>query len=332
MNFESHLIGIITHQFDTHRINYDGNRNASYLAARYLEMLNRRIVPIPRQVLFSKEICDSLGNLTRETKATLRKTPAEAWGSVFLIRHLLAEGKSVNGFLSKSIDSATGKRSRDGLLWDFGLHHFHLSKQVDASGFVKRSDYLLFAIITQENAYFVDVRPHDDPENLGWVRQDLLRIVHSNWPELIERQVLRGVKGNRLTDEQKKELRRKNINHVTERGDDAIAPIGGGMMADGSSLLCRWWGLKLLHEINDHQSYFDRQPAELRSRLEAKGVKIAGRMEFQLVLLESLSPSAEIVASLTADQCLSRDLSRMGFAIVEATTRLPIVVSLENQP
>ncbi len=288
MDFESDLEHIIKRQFDEHGICYEDNVDVRCVSARYLEMLNRRIVPIPREVLFSEETHDSLGKLTRETKVKQREKGTEAWGAVFFIRYLLTEGKKLNGLLSRKIDSATGERSKDGLLWDFGMHHFHLSKKVEASGFLKRSDYLLFAIITQEKAYFVDVRPHRDPEKLQWVRQDLLRIVHSNWPELIERQVLRGVKGNGLTDEQKKELRRKNINHVTELGDDAIAPIGGGMMADGSSLLCRWWGLKLLHEINDHQSYFDRQPAELRSRLEVKGIKTVGRMEFQLVLLESL--------------------------------------------
>ena len=31
----------------------------------------------------------------------------------------------------------------DGLLWDFGIHHFHLNTTTEASGFVNRSDYLL---------------------------------------------------------------------------------------------------------------------------------------------------------------------------------------------
>ena len=207
------------------------------------------------------------------------------------------------------------------------MHHFHLSKKVEASGFVKRSDYLLFAIITQENAYFVDVRPHRDPQSLGWVRQELLKIVHSNWPELIESNVLRGVTGDVLTDEQKKELRRKNINHVAELGGNAVAPLGGGQMGDGSSLACRWLAQKLLHEIGRHQAYFDTQPSDLRSALEDKGLEKAGEMEFELVLLDGLNPSDELIDSLREDQCLSRDLCQVGFAVVERTTRLPIVVS-----
>ena len=92
---------------------------------------------------------------------------------------------------------------------------------------LKRSDYLLFAIVTQENAYFVDVRMHPKPRDIEWARQDLLKIVHSNWRELIEGKVLRGVKGTILTNEEKHELRRKNCNHVAQLGDNAIAPIGG---------------------------------------------------------------------------------------------------------
>ena len=55
-------------------------------------------------------------------------------------------------------------------------------------------------------------------------------------------------------------------------------------------------------------------------------------MEFELVLLDDLNLSDELMDLLRKDQCLSRDLCQMGFAIVEATTRLPIAVSLEEQP
>ena len=328
MSFKSDLVDIVKQKFEKTGICYDDNMDVCGLAACYFEMLNRRIVPIPRAVLFSEEIHDSLGKLTRETEVKQREKATEAWGAVFFIRYLLTEGKNLNGFLSRKIDSATGERSRDGLLWDFGMHHFHLSKKVEASsGFVKRSDYLLFAIITQEHAYFVDVRPHRDPQNLGWDRQELLEIVHLNWPELIDANILQGVKGTVVTDEQKKELRRKNTNHVPELGGNAVAPLGGGTMGDGSSLVCRWWAMKLLHEISCHQDRFDTQPSDLRSALEDKGLGKAGEMEFELVLLDGLNPSDELIDSLREDQCLSRDLCQMGFAVVERTTRSPIVLS-----
>ena len=212
------------------------------------------------------------------------------------------------------------------------MHHFHLSRKLDKSGFVERSDYLLFAVVADTEVFFVDVRMHRDPEDLLWVRQDLLNIVHSNWPELTDARVLHGVSGNTLKDEEKRELRRKNINHIPNLGEQAVAPLGWGTNSAGGSTFCRVWGDKLLHEIEQHEKYFYRQPSELRAELEGKGIELPGDMEFQLVLLDSLNPPAELVESLREDHCLSRDLCRMGFAIVEATRRLPIVVSLVDQP
>ena len=331
MDFRADLVNIIEQQFNEHSIRYRSDGDASYFASGCYEMLTRRIEPTPRRVHFSDELHDSLGKLTRETDAEKREKALEAWRTVFFIRRLLVEGQNVTRFLSEEV--AKNLTFSDGLLWDFGMHHFHLSRKLDASesGFVERADYLLLAIVTQEDAFFVDVRLHRDPEHLGWVRQDLLRIVHSNWPELIESKVLRGVVGGSvLTDREIKALRKKNLNHVAQLGNNAIAPIGGGMTTAGSSLLCEWWGSKLLHEIKQHQCYFDTQPVELRARLEAMGVKIAERMEFELVLLDSLNPPAEFVSSLQGERCLSKDLCQMGFAVVEATTRFPIVVLLED--
>ena len=169
-------------------------------------------------------------------------------------------------------------------------------------------------------------------DKLLWVRQDLLRIVHSNWPELTTSRSVHGVSGDIVTDAQKRELRKKNVNLIAEVGGHAIAPLGMGTMADGSSTFCRVWGAKLLFEVERHVSYFYSQPPELRRKLEAKGVDVSSEMEFQLVLLDSLNPSTEVIESLQGDCCLSRDLCRMGFVIVEATTKLPISVSVKDDP
>jgi len=328
MNFESDLIDIIKKQFSIENIHYKLDGSAGYFASRYYEMRIRKIVPTPRIVHFSNEIHDSLGKLARETSAERKGKALESWQTVFLIRKLLVNGKDVKQFLSKNIKDS---ESKDGLLWDYGIHHFHLSGRLEESGFVERSDYLLFAIIADSEAYFVDIRLHNDSEGLEWVRQDLLNIVHSNWPELIKQYILQGQSGHVLTDNRKKELRRKNVNDIPQIGGRAIAPLGGGVASDGSSALCRIRGDQLLHEIEKHQLYFDSQPAELRSELEIKGVKNSGSMEFKLVPLNSLNLSKELINSLRENQCLSKNLCKMGFIIVEVTSRLPVVVSIEDQ-
>lgn len=332
INFKSDLKNIIEQQFCKAGIQYDKELDINSFAARYLEMINRLIIPVPRRVIFSKEIHNSLGGLTHEVKAEQREKALEAWRTVFYLRQLLVAGENVNGFLSKGIGFATGKKSADGLLWDFGMHHLHLSREVETSGFVKRSDYLLFAIITGEHTYFVDVRLHRDPQNLGWVRQELFEIAHSNWPELFEPRILRGVKGDRLTDKEKRELRRKNINHVTELGGNAIGPLGGGTAMNVSSMMCRIFAGRLLHELDRHQSYFDSQPQELRSQLEGKKIEVGEKMEFELVLLDELNWSDELIDALREDQCLSRALCEMGFAVVERTTQIPIIIDFPAEP
>ena len=328
VDFLADLADIVRGCLADEGIEYCGSGDPGDLAALYCETRIRRVIPRPREVHFSDEIHSSLGGLAREADADKRDGALEAWRTVFTLRHLLVSGEQVTQFLSKGVAEAT---SQDGMLWDFGMHHFHLRRRLDHSGrFVERSDYLLFAIIADDAACFVDVRKHHDPQGLGWVRQDLLRIVHSNWPALVESHELRSVTGDRLTDQKKQLLRKRNLNHVSEFGGKAIGPIGWGVMANGSSAWCRMWGLKLIHEIKQHERYFAGQPTELRRALVEAGAEPAERMEFHLVPIDSLSPTTELLEALRADQCLSKDLCGMGFAIVEATTGSPIRVLVED--
>ena len=78
-----------------------------------------------------------------------------------------------------------------------------------------------------------------------------------------------------------------------------------------------------MHEIERHKLYLYNQLAELKAALQVKGIDTSDEMKFQLVPLDSMELSPEVVVSLQADNCLSRDLSQMGFAIVESKTRLP---------
>ena len=332
MGFTSDLERIIREQFDKNGVDYDKKIGVRSLAASYLQMLNRRILPSPRRVHLSEQMHRSLGLLRRETDTDQKKKAADAWSAVFRIRYLMENGRNVNGFLTERIDSATGKRSRDGMLWDFGMHHLHLSTEFEDSGFAERSDYLLFAVVTENDAYFVDVRRHPKRgETVGWVQQELLALVQSNWPELIEPWILQGVKGDVWTDQERAELRRKNANVVTGFDGDAVAPPGGGMTAAGSSILCMMLADRLMDEIECHQKFFDTQPSELRSALKSEGIKTAGEMEFELVLLDECKPSEKDLDSLSEDRCLSKRLCKMGFAVVERTTRCLIVVRCDRE-
>ena len=290
-------------------------------------MLLRRIAPDPRRVHFSEELNASLGNLARTSGAKQREKALEAWNAVFRIRYIMANGGDLTPYQSKGIMDAT---SKDGLLWDYGMHHFHLSTGFEMSGFARRSDYLLFALVADEDAFLVDVRNHRDPEDLQWVRQDLLAIVHRNWPEITRERILHGVQGDTLTDEQKKELRRKNVYTVADLGDYAIAPLGWGTMTDGSSALCRVRGNRLLHELKWHEDVLSHPTEETRAHLERIGVA-PGQEDFRLVLLNSVDATPELVDHLQQGDHQSRGLYAAGFAIVEATACHPVTVTVTDE-
>ena len=168
MTLCSDLSRLIQAQFDKNGISYDRSMTLDRLVARYFEMNIRAIQPAPRQVHFSDRTCASLGELSRRGKGdTLAR---DAWAAVFRLRDLLVEGANVNAFLSKNIRRATGW---DGLLWQYGMHHFHLRGETDKDGFVIRSDHVLFAIVAPRDAYFVDVRAHPPPSGVEWVSQEL---------------------------------------------------------------------------------------------------------------------------------------------------------------
>ena len=323
MTFHSDLSCLIRGQFDKHGISYDRSMPLHRLTARYFEMCMRRIQPGPRRVHFSNEIHVSLGKLSQRGKEDA--ATRDAWGAVFRLRQLLVDGDNVNGFLTKKIRRAA---RRDGLLWHYGMHHFHLGRETEKDGFVERSGYLLFAIVAPLDAYFVDVRPHPPRRGIGWVSQDLLRIVHSNWPKLIEKSVLHGVSGIDLTDEQMQELRRKNSNYAMNIGGKAIAPLLHGTAGDGSSTLCAMLASRLMHELRYHAEVLRIEEVRhaIVKNMRTRGIDLEHALEFELVLLEDLLPTLELLAVLTDETCISRDLCRSGFAIVDKNTRSPIAI------
>ena len=322
MDVLSDLAQAIVTEFTQQGISFPQHADPGHLASRYLEMRIRRIEPTPRKVHFSEEIQYSLGDLARNNDPKTSAKAMEAWATVFYLRHLFASGGTVIPYLTERVNKT---EKTDGLLWDYAMHHLHLSRNVGKKGFVERADWLLFAIVADQDAFFVDVRPHTDPERLQWVRQDLLSIVHSNWPELTASRVLHGVTGGTVTDIEKQELRRKNGNLIPEVGGRAIAPLGWGTTTDGHSMLCRFLADKLLHELEHQQRLLDSQTDELRAAFVGKGMAADAQMEFKLVRKGDLNLAADLVTELCPIDGFSRDLWLLGFAIIETNTRSIVV-------
>ena len=323
MAFLSDLNRAIVSEFRHQGISFPDCADLDHLVSRYLEMRIRRIEPVPRKVHFSDEIHHSLGNLARETNPEDREESLEAWTTIFYLRQLFERGDTVIPFLTDRVKDA---ETTDDLLWDYAMHHLHLSRKDGKDGFVKRSDWLVFIIVADQDVFFVDVRLHEDSENLQWVRQDLLDIVHSNWPELTESRLLHGVKGSTVTDPEKRNLRRKHVNLVQEVGGRAIAPLGFGTAGDGHSILCRFLADKFVYELEEHQRILDSSSAELRATFIENGMPEDAEMDFQLIRRAELDMSQDQSAKMRGAEGFSRTLWLSGFAIIETYTRSLIIV------
>jgi len=131
------------------------------------------ILPQRRAVFESKEMRES--DKRREHQAVVECLASK-----------LAAGESINAFLSSSVQRIPRPRQgkvvpRDQLLAEWGIHHLHLSDQIDGDGFVKRTDDVLFAIFKDDAAYLIGIYGHPGTDN--WARQDIFATLVRNWPD-----------------------------------------------------------------------------------------------------------------------------------------------------
>ena len=123
----------------------------------------------------------------------------------------------------------------DAMLNDFGIQHFHLgtTRHATRPSFVVRTDPLLFAMVREDDLYCIGFYGHGE-----WSKATLLDVVHENWPETISGYSLDGIMAaHPYTEDEHEQLRRADINVVTQRPDGTIhMGPGGGITLAGTSI------------------------------------------------------------------------------------------------
>ena len=131
-------------------------------------------------------------NLQKKTiNATPRSTlvseefscPDELLPGLNLLIDKLKPGQDVSLHLSKDALSPT---EFDGLLYDWGIYHLHLGEIIDpATGRIERTGPVLFLKIDENSAYLINVYNHGRGIKQPWSMQELIQIIHNNWPSII---------------------------------------------------------------------------------------------------------------------------------------------------
>lgn len=180
--------------------------------------IQKMLIPeIPRQVKYSKEFVCPDG---------YEQALAE-----FIQR--IEKGQSLIPFQSSDIKKSNNK---DLLLSDWNIYHFHLTRQFRSDGFAKRSQFQIFAFITEDTVYLIQIYPHNKP-NL-YCLQEMIRIIHNNWAELIEKNKLNGIRlCHNISDAMYSKFRQSHVSTMVDLGDGNVyALIGGGYTSDGTSM------------------------------------------------------------------------------------------------
>lgn len=121
--------------------------------------------------------------------------------------------------------------NQDGLLNEWGVHHLHLGTRPHFKdpAYMSRTGPLLLALITDNDFYAINVYPHRT-----WETTSIVESLHRNWPHVIRGHRINGIQGEILTDEERRKLRRSNVNTLITMNDGVVyGPIGGGVASSG---------------------------------------------------------------------------------------------------
>ena len=191
------------------------------LVLAYFGALRRLVSKVPRKVF----------------KATGFVYPP-MYGSVLAeIERRIRRGENINPYLSRKLPDL---RVNDDLLNDWGIQHLHLGKSVITTegkneGRIQGTRDLLYVYFTEQSAYFIVIGDHHT-----FAKQELLRILHDNWPELLkqyEEPSIKSVIPDDLTSEHRRALRKAGYNMAVDIMPDGTAymMIGGGRTWSGDN-------------------------------------------------------------------------------------------------
>lgn len=230
---------------------YLAGLDAHRLLLVYQNWTCRLVKPQPRVVFKSKAF--------QENPATTQRA-----GDLAQIIEDIEQGQDLRKYLSRDVirtpAGVPGRRRRpdlDLMLNDWGVHHLHISSVVEADGFVKRDDPLLFVSFRPHAAYLIDIMKHGD-----WTRDHVLEVLATEWPNegvIYETSDVTPMNSKSITEEQRANLRANRYNAAFSfRGKDFV-PIGL-MMSPGTTMTSWLTARQLLRKIDVFEDALTTNP------------------------------------------------------------------------
>lgn len=187
----------------------------------YLNWCARLIPTQRREVLKSTELVQSAAYQTHRAV-------------IDAIATKISRGEDLTPHLSRGVEvrykptaERNGKNQRrqdlDLLISEWGLHHLHLSIDVEGADFVQRTGDLLFVCFRPTQAFLIGVFEHG-----SWTNEDLVAISVHNWPEANLFYLLRGAIGleHPIAAADRRSLRNAGVTSALEIDGKVYLPPG----------------------------------------------------------------------------------------------------------
>lgn len=161
----------------------------------------------------------------------------------------------------------------DWLFSDWGIHHFHLGPDLEAKGNkVLRSARVLFAYLTNSDAYLIDVMAHRRTDGgVAWADKTVLETLDREWPDVMAQFEMRGIlppaRDNEFTSAEINSVRRSGGSpSVTVNGKVFIGP-GLGLATDRSSSRAVRLSSDIRCELGQMEQLFRESPDNAKAHL-----------------------------------------------------------------
>lgn len=217
----------------------------------YFNALRRLIPPRVRNVVWSGEL-----------KA--RELGEAHFEAIERISAASNRGENLGPFLSKSLLDPS---FNDGLLNDWGIHHFHLGDPAPEGEFVARTRELLFVYVSETTLYLIELLDHQ-----AFSCNELFEVLHGNWPDLIRPFRMEGFEfSSSVSPSERAMLRKAGFELFTQTSDGTVyAGPGGGQMFSGLSFEARRMADAACRRANAIQRFLEQQSQFLSAEIESQ--------------------------------------------------------------
>ncbi|WP_350940358.1 hypothetical protein MRO13_05585 [Vibrio metschnikovii] len=206
--------------------------------------------------------------------------PVELQAGWERLKAVVESGGDVTPNLSKLVGRLNNK---DSLLNDWGIHHFHLGKALNGN-FIERTGPLLFALVTKDKFYAINVFNHG-----AWADQDIVEIIHRNWPDVVSQyQIKNVISATEISESERLTLRAKNANSFFTVSDGTVyAPIGGGVVGSGYNVQAIMSTDRQRSMLKSLEEHLQSQLINLKDTLCQHGYSGEGNIKATLEITDS---------------------------------------------